>query len=203
MFNLPKSTQIKKSIYKNAIYKKFSKELSGNKKEVFDKEIKKITVIGEISEQSLNIKSTEDTKAIFIVLVELKTKDFTKTNISLISRLFGQKILIILNFEDEYRLAIYENRFFLGDWESEDEIDITIQGLNLSSIWENLVIQVSDIEIEKGNSLEEQIDREYKKKKLLEQIKIIEKKARREGQAKKKFELYKQIQAYKKELEEM
>ena len=203
MFNLPKSTEIKKNIYKNAIYKKFSKELSGNKKETFDKEIKKITVIGEISEHSLNIKSTEDTKAIFIALVELKAKDFTSANISLISRLFGQKILIVLNFEDEYRLAIYETKFFLGEWKIKNEIEIKIQGLNLSKVWENLVTQVSNIEIEEGNSLEEQIDREFEKKKLLQQIRTMEKRARREGQAKKKFELYKQIQAYKKELEGM
>lgn len=203
MFNLPKSTQIKKNIYKKAIYQKFSKELSGSKKEIFDKEIKKITVIGEISEQSVNIKATEDTKAIFVVLIELKTKDFSNVNISLVSRLFGQKILIVLNFADEYILAIYETKLLLGDWKKEGEISLRLQGLDLSIIWENLVTQVAKIEIEEGNSLVEQIDKENKKEKLIQQIEATEKKARKESQAKKKFELFQQIKAYQKELEEI
>lgn len=203
MFNLPKRTQIKKSIYKKAIYEKFPKELSGSKKEAFDKEIKKITVIGEISESSVNIKATEDVRAIFVVLIELKTKDFSNHNISHISRLFGQQILIVLNFSKEYRLAIYETKLLLGDWKNEDEISISLQGLDLSSVWDNLVAQVADITIEEGNSLVDQIDKESKKEKLRQLIKATEKKARKEQQAKKKFELFQQIKTYKKELEDI
>lgn len=203
MFNLPKKTEIKKNIYKKAIYQKFSTELLGNKKETLDKEIKKITVINEISEQSVNIKATEEVSAIFVVLIELKTKDFSSQNLSLISRLFGQKILIALRFEKEFRLAIYETKLLLGDWKTENEITLLLLGLNLSSVWENLVTQVANIEIEDGNSLVEQIDKEDKKEKLIQQIKTTEKKARREQQAKKKFELFQQLKIYQKELEEM
>lgn len=146
---------------------------------------------------------TEDVKAIFVVLIELKKKDFSDNNISHISRLFGQKILIVLNFCNEYRLAIYETKLLLGDWKNEDEIDISLQGLDLSSVWDNLVTQVADIIIEEGNSLVEQIDKEAKKEKLRRLIEVTEKKARKEQQAKKKFELFQQIKTYKKELEDI
>lgn len=203
MFDLPKKTQIKKNIYKKRIYEKFPKELSGSKKEIFDREIKKITLINEISEQSINVSPTDDVSAIFVALIELKTKDFTNANISFILRLFGQKILVVLNFEDEYRLSIYETKLLLGDWKKADEVSLRLQGLDLSNVWENLVIQVADIEIEKGNSLEDQINLEIKKEKLITLIEKTEKQARKESQAKKKFELYKQLKDYKKELEEM
>ncbi|APB30622.1 DUF4391 domain-containing protein [Vagococcus teuberi] len=203
MFDLPKKTQIKRNIYKKLIYEKFPKELSGNKKEIFDKEIKKITLINEISEQSINIRPTDNVSAIFLVLIELKTKDFTNANISLVSRLFGQKILVVLKYEDEYRLSIYETKLLLGDWKKKDEISLILQGLDLSNVWENLVTQVAKIEIEEGNSLEEQISLEARKEKLIKLIEKTEKQARKESQAKKKFELYKQLKEYKKELEEM
>jgi hypothetical protein len=203
MFNLPKTTEIRKNIYKRTIYQKFPKELSENKKDCFDKEIKKITVINEISEQSVNIRGTENLSAIFVVLIELKTKDFTYSNISLVSRLFGQKILIVLNFDKKYRLAIYETKLLLGEWKSENEINLKLQGLDLSSVWNNLVTQVANIKIEEGNSLLEQIDKEDKKEKLIQKIQDTEKRARREQQAKKKLELFQQIKAYEKELEEM
>lgn len=203
MFDLPNTTEIRKNIYKKTIYQKFSKELQGNKKESFDKDIKKITVINEISEQSVKKKKTEDVSAIFVVLIELKAKDFSLTNISLVTRLFGQKILLVLSYENEYRLAIYETKILLGDWKNEEDIRIKIQGLDLSSVWDNLVTQVADIKIEEGNSLVEQIDKEDKKEKLRQKIKNTEKKARKEQQAKKKFELFQQIKAYEKELEEI
>lgn len=203
MFDLPKNTQIKKNIYKKIIYEKFPAELSGNKKENFDKEIKKITLINEISEQSINVKPTENVSAIFVALIELKTKDFKNANISLISRLFGQKILVVLNFEDEYRLAIYETKLLLGDWKKEVDISLRLQGLDLSIVWENLVTQVADIEIDEGNTLEEQISFEAKKEKLIKLIEKTEKQARKESQAKKKFELYKTIQDFKEKLNKL
>ncbi len=203
MFNLPQTTEIRKNIYKKAMYQKFPKELSGNKKEVFDKEIKKITVINEISNQSVNIKGTEDVSAIFIVLIELRIKDFSFSNISYVSRLFGQKILIVLNFDKEYRLAIYETKLLLGEWKKEEEIHLSLNGLDLSSVWNNLVTQVAKITIEEGKSLIEQIDIEDRKEKLKLLIEITEKKARREQQAKKKFEFYQKIKDYEKEFEEM
>lgn len=203
MFNLPASTQIKKNIYKKLIYEKFPKEMSGNKKEVFDNEIRKITIVNEISEQSINVRATDDVSAIFVVLVELKTKDFNTTNISLIFRLFGQRILLILNYDDEYKLAIYETKLLLGEWKDKDEISLKLQGLELSIVWENLVTQVAEIVIEEGNSLEDQISKKAKREKLIKLIEKIEKQARKESQAKKKFELYKQLKDYKIELEDM
>lgn len=203
MFNLPRKTQIKKNIYKKLIYEKFPNELSGNRKETFDKEIMKITIINEISEQSIKIKPTEDVSAIFVVLIELKTKDFTSANISLVSKLFGQKILVVLNFEEEYRLAIYETKLLLGRWKKKDEINLNLYGLDLSIIWENLVRQVANIEIEEGKNLEEQIALEAKKEKLIKLIDKTEKQARKELQAKKKYELYRELKEYKRELEDI
>lgn len=203
MFNLPKKAQISKNIYKNAIYRNFPKELYGKKKELFDKDIRKITIVGEISEQSMNILPTEDIKSIFVVLVELKDKSFNENNIVLISKLFGQNILIVLNYQDKYKLAIFQTKLIQSNWDIEENINISFQGLNLDLVWENLVKLVGDIEVEDGNSLEDQIELNEKKKKLIRLIETTEKKARREIQSKKKFELFNKIRSYKKELEEL
>ena len=82
-------------------------------------------------------------------------------------------------------------------------ISLKIQGLDLSSVWENFVTEVSGIEIEEGNTLSEQIDIEFKKEKLKQKIESAEKKLQREIQSKKKFELFQQIKTHEKELEGM
>lgn len=201
MFNLPETTEIRKNIFKNKIYSKYKEELSGNKKEKFDREISKIIITNEISEKTIKIPKTEEISSIFIIEIDLKTRDYTESNIVLITRLFGQNILYILNYKDQYKLAIFKEKLITSQWQKEEEIDLRLQGLNLSSIWDNLVIQVGDIEVEEGKTLEEQIEIDERREKLEKLILKTKKKMAREIQAKKKHELFKELKRYKEELE--
>ena len=110
MFDLPKTSEIRKPLHKKLIYEKYAAELSGNKKDKFDADISRMIITNEISETSVNIKATEEISAIFVLQVELKTKEYDDKNIVMISKLFGQKLLIILHYENKYQLAIYETR---------------------------------------------------------------------------------------------
>ncbi len=203
MFELPKSTEIRKPIHKKLIYQKFSTELSGDKKSRFDEDISRIIITNEISENSINIKATEDVSAIFVVQIELKTRDYNDRNITLVSKLFGQNLLLVLHYEDEYQLAIYETQLLKSEWKLESDITLSMQGLDMKGVWDHLVIQVSGITPEEGNTLREQIGIEAEKEKLRKQIADLENKARKEAQSKKKFEMFQRIKEYQKKLEEM
>ena len=203
MFDLPKSTEIRKPIHKKLIYQKFSSELSGDKKSRFDEDISRITITNEISENSVNIKATEDVSAIFVVQIELKTKDYNDRNIILVSKLFGQNLLLVLHYEGEYQLAIYETRLLKSGWKREGDITLSMQGLDMKGVWDHLVTQVSGIAPEEGNTLREQIGIESEKEKLRKQIVDLENKAHKETQSKKKFEMFQRIKEYQKKLEEM
>jgi hypothetical protein len=203
VFDLPKSTEIRKPIHKKLIYQKFSIELSGDKKSRFDEDISRIIVTNEISENSVNIKATEEVSAIFVVQIELKTKDYNDRNIILVSKLFGQNLLLVLHYEDEYQLAIYETKLLKSDWKGGGDITLSMQGLDMKGVWDHLVTQVSGIAPEEGNTLSEQISIESEKEKLRKQIADLENKARKEAQSKKKFEMFQRIKEYQKKLEEM
>lgn len=202
MLKLPENTKVDKIIYKKLIYQKFSKELFGNRKKEFDEDIKKITITNELSSASLNIQN-QDEKNIFVIRIDLKRKEINEKNISLITRLFKQRLLIVLKYGEEIKLAIYETKLLTNKWQNEEEVEINIEYKNLSKIWEKLVVQISKIEIEEGNKLEEQIKKESKKEKLQKKINDIEKKARKEIQSKKKLELFKEVKKLKKELEKI
>ena len=77
------------------------------------------------------------------------------------------------------------------------------KSLTTTAVWESLVTQVSGIVVSAENSLDEQIVIEQEKAKLLKQIEDLDKKARKETQAKKKFEMFQRLKAYQKRLEEM
>ena len=203
MFDLPKSTEIRKPIHKKLIYQKFPAELNGEKRKRFDEDISRITVTNEISEKSINIRPTDEVSSIFVIQIELKSKEYNDRNIALVSKLFGQKLLLVLHVDGEYQLAIYETQLLKSEWKKEAEIKLRIDGLDLGTVWNNLVTAVSGISAQDGNTLSEQIGIEAEKERLKKIIVELERKARKEVQSKRKFELHRQIGEYKKRLEVM
>lgn len=203
MFDLPKTSEIRKPLHKKLIYGKYAAELTGNKKDRFDADISRMIITNEISEASVNIKATEAISAIFVLQVELKRKEYDDKNIIMISKLFGQKLLIVLHYKDAYQLAIYETRLLKSDWKNEEEISLKLKGLDLGSVWDNFITQISGINVQDGNTLVEQINLEAEKEKLRKQIAELEIKARKEVQSKKKFEMVQRVNLYKERLRNM
>ena len=200
---LPSSTEIRKPVDKKLLYAKFPTEMSGERRKQFDDDIGRIIVTNEISPVSVNIKEGEQVKSIFVLQVELKNKAYNERNIVLISKLFGQHLLIALKYADEVQLATYQTRLLHSEWMEVDNACVKLSGLDLDAVWESLVTQVSGIVVATENSLDEQIVIEQEKAKLTKQIEDLEKKARKETQAKKKFEMFQRLKAYQKQLEEM
>ena len=200
---LPSSTEIRKPVHKKMLYAKFPTELSGEKRKQFDDDIGRIIITNEISPVSVNIKEGEQVKSIFVLQVELKNKAYNERNIVLISKLFGQHLLIVLKYADEVQFATYQTRLLHSEWMEADNACVKLSGLDLDAVWENLVTKISGIVVTDEHSLDEQIVIEQEKVKLLKQIEELEKKARKETQAKKKFEMFQRLKEYQKRLEEM
>ena len=183
---LPSSTEIRKPIHKKILYAKFPTELSGERRKQFDDDIGRIIITNEISSVSVNIKEGEQVKSIFVLQVELKNKAYNERNIVLISKLFGQHLLIVLKYVDEVQFATYQTRLLHSEWMEADNACIKLLGLDLDAVWENLVTQISGIVVTDDHSLDEQIVIEQEKAKLLKQIEELDRKARKEMQADRK-----------------
>ena len=193
MLGLPKTTEMSKQLPKKAIYTKF--QMNTAAKEKIDADISRITIVNEIAPNKVNIPSGEDVKSFFVLLVSLKKKEYDEKTVATLSKLIPQNILFVLEYENESRLAIYHTKVMQTSWKPTEEQKVELKGLNLDTVWENIVIAVGGVNIEKGNSLDEQIEINEKKQKLEKEIAKLEKQARAEKQPKKKFEL---VQAEKK-----
>lgn len=195
MLGLPIQTEVKKQLPKSAIYTKF--QMNNAQKEKIDADISKMVIVNEILPSTVNIAAGESIKAFFVVNVLLKNKKYDERNIAMISKLIPQNILFILEFENEIQLAIYHTKLIHTEWLPKDDKKITLKGFDLDSIWENIILQIGEIEIEQGNTLDDQIAIDDKKAKLEKEIARLEKQARNEKQPKKKFELVQKIQKLK------
>ena len=187
MLGLPKSTELNKLLPKKAIYAKF--QMNTAAKDRFDADISRINIVGEISPNTVSIAVGEGVNAIFILLVSLKHKDFQVNTIAQISKLIDQNMLLILEHEDQRKLAIYHTKLIQTEWTPADDCSITLKGLDLAAVWENLIVQVGGITVQQGHTLDQQIVADEKRTKLEKEIARLEKLARAEKQPKKKFEL--------------
>ena len=191
MLGLPKSTVLSRQLPKKAIYEKFNMNTAA--KEKFDADISRINIVAEISPNTVNIDKGESVSVIFVLQVVLKHKEFEDKTVSQISKLIDQNMVLVLDCDGERKLAIHHTKLLQTDWKHSDECSIALKGLNLDTVWENLITQVGSIEIEQGHSLDEQIAADEQKAKLEKEIARLEKQARNEKQPKKKFELVQEI----------
>ena len=111
-------------------------------------------------------------------------------------------MIFVLQYEDEYQLAIYQTRLLASDW-YEEEIKLIISGLSLDKVWEQMVTQISGIVASDEKTLDEQIAIEEQKKQLQKKIIELDKKARKEVQSKKKYEMFQRMKEYQKQLEKL
>ena len=197
MLGLPKTTEIRKQISKKAVYSKF--QMNAAAKEKFDADISKVILVNEVNPDSVNVPAGENVHGFFVMLAVLKKRDFDEKIIAALSKMIKQNILFVLEYESESKLAIYHTKLMQTDWKSTDEQRIELQGLNLDKVWENIVIAIGGVNIEEGNTLDQQIETDEKRRKLEKEIEKLEKQARAELQPKKKFELVTKINILKKE----
>ena len=190
MLGLPESTEVRQFISKAAIYRKF--ELNNSQQNSFDEDIKKITIVNEISSQTVKL-SGSDENSFFVLEVQLKHKNYDKKNIERLSKLIDQNILLVLTYEDEARLAVFKTILHETVWEQLENINLTLTGLSFDALWENVSRTVGGIETQEESTLEEQITSNIVKARIQKQIDALKKKMKSEKQFNRQIEIKAEI----------
>ena len=197
MFGLPNTTWIRKQLPKKAIYAKFG--LKPAQRDGFDADVSRIDIVAVVSPTTVPaIAAGKDIKEFYVLAVQLKKKDYDEKNVAMLSKLIPQNILFALQYEEQTQLAIYHTKLIRSDWKSSDEITISLTGLNLDTVWENIIKAIGEIQVQEGKTLTEQIQDDEQRAKTLKLIADLEKKMAKETQPRKKRELFEHIKHLKK-----
>ena len=107
-----------------------------------------------------------------------------------------------LHFQEEVQFAINHTKLITSDWKSDtpDLSFLTLNGLNLDTVWDNIVISIGDIQMEQGKSVAEQISADNQRAKILAQIAVLERKMAIEKQPRRKREYFEQIKKLKNQI---
>lgn len=201
MYGLPQTTEVRKQLPKKAIYAKF--DLKPSQRESFDADIARIDIVAVVSSSTVPaIAEGKEVKEIYLLALQMKRKEYDSKNIVLLTKLIPQRMVFALQFEEQTQFAIYHTKLITSAWQLTTHSSqlIAIKGLNLDTVWENIVTHIGEIEVTDGNTLAEQIVADDAHAKLIKQIELLEKKARAEKQPRKKLELFEKLKELKKKL---
>lgn len=135
---------------------------------------------------------------IFVVEVSLKTRDFDIKNITLLAKSIPQHIVYMLRYDNEIKLAVFHAKLFSSVWQDIDAATLPLNGLNLDTVWENIVSSIGEFSVEQDKSLTEQIKVDEERDKFLRQIAALERQMNTTKQPRRKRELFVELQNLKK-----
>ena len=199
MLGLPKATELNKKLPKTAVYAKF--QMNTAEKAKIDADISRITIVNEVSASKVNIAPGEKVQAFFVLQVVLKRREFNERTLIVLSKLIPQNMVLLLEYDGQAKLAVYHTKLLQTPWSDPDTLSLAINGLNMDAVWENVIVQIGGIQVQEGNTLDQQIAQDEQKAKLEKEIARLKKQLWAEKQPKKKFELNFKIKELQKQLE--
>ena len=199
MYGLPISTERKKQLPKKAIYAKF--DLKPSQRESFDTDVARIDIVAVVSSATVPALSEgTEIKEFYLLAVQMKRKEYDTKNIALLTKLIPQKMVLVLQFEEQTQFAIYHTKLISSAWQPTEDAVLPLSGLNLDTVWEGIVKSIGQIDVENGNTLTEQIATNDQRAKLLAQIAALERKMASEKQPRRKREYFEQIKKLKNQI---
>lgn len=202
MFGLPAATALNKPLPKKAVFETFAPKPSARR--LFDAQISRMAIAAEISPQTVNIAAGEEVSLVFVIHLLLKVPDCDAKNLLLLSRLIKQHMLFALHHENTVRLAVFRaGKMLFSEEKAQDEWAIPLGGTNMDTLWDNICAAVAGIELSGDRKLDAAIIANEERAELLRQIALLEKKAMKERQPRKKWDYAEEIQRLKAVLEKI
>lgn len=199
MLGLPKATELNKKLPKSAVYAKF--QMNTAEKAKIDADISRITIVNEVSAAKVNIAPGEKVQAFFVLQVMLKRREFNERTLIVLSKLIPQNMVLLLEYDGQAKLAVYHIKLLQTPWKGPETLSLAISGLNMDAVWENVIVQIGGIQVQEGNTLDQQIAQDEQKAKLEKEIARLQKQLWAEKQPKKKFEIVQRINTLKVKLD--
>lgn len=217
MFGLPKTTDFNKKIPKQKFYEKL--EITPALKRVFVEQIKAVYWTNKIAASTTNLAVGKYVSEIEIFKVELSSDNLDLSALQLIDKAIPYHIIFALCFDDLYQFVtsfklnslrpspytLTPLSFFRTPWLPESELTLPINGLDLDTVYENIVRFIAGDVLtpkeDKKESLQESIEKSEYRQKLTKQIERLQSKINKEKSFPIQVELNTQLKALKRELE--
>ena len=215
MINLPESTCYNKRIPKQKFYDNI--KINTRLQQQITAEIESIYWKHKLSPETLNISAGKYVHEIEIIEIAVRQQGISTSIIEAIDREIPYHILFILRYQELAQLWISykessKNRegkfkvdsYYCTAWAKPNQLKITIEGLTLDKVYENLIQQIAGDKlcVTEESDLKNAINEAKETEKLQRQIKQLENKIDKEKQFNRKVKLMGELRKLKSRLNE-
>lgn len=212
----PQATEFNKRIPKQKFYENL--EVSPALRRVFVDQIRLVYWRNKLAASTLNIAAGEAVTEIEVFEVRLNDLQLDEAVLKQIDKEIPYHILFILTCDGKAQAwigykeaaasgsnAFKVSRYYHTDWMPEDELHLSIDGLNIDAVYESLVRQIAGdkLQTDSGESLKESVVRDEKKKQLEKQISTLENKMKKEKQLNRRMQMNAELKRLGKEMKKL
>ena len=215
MFGFPVSTEFNKRIPKQKFYENI--EVSPFVKRIFVEQIRIIYWRNKLAAATLHLAAGDAVTEIEVFEVKLNVPQLDEAVLRQIDKAIPYHILFVLTYEGKAQAwigykevsagghAFKVNRYYHTEWAAEEELKLTVDGLNMDAVYESLVRQIAGERLQAAphESLKESVGRDEERRRLEKQIAALENAMRKEKQLNRKMELNAELKKLRKELEKL
>lgn len=207
----PKKTEINKPFKTKLV-----QHLSGIEKKELQQNTEKVTLSNTLRQDTLNVEKGKRFVEIFVFDYFLKDKKVSDNLITAIEKIIPKHIVHILHNKDRVQIVVtYKEKgannqvkvvkIYRTEWIDDAQELLKINGLNIDTIYDNFIEQVScgKVEIEQETTIKEAVDKSIDKEKLERKINLLENKMNNEKQFNKQLKLKDELKKLKKQLNEI
>lgn len=126
MISFPSSAKVNRILPKEAFYKHLN--LSGELKGKFVSDLQRVTLEYSLTAQTLNLELCEAVDEILLLIVELKKRDADPRLFEVIARQNSHRMIFLLRYAGQVRLAIYHSKLYQTQWHPEEELTLQARG---------------------------------------------------------------------------
>lgn len=216
MFGFPTSTEFGKRIPKQKFYENIS--VTPALKRAFVEQIRLIYWRNKLAVSTLNLAAGDTVTEIEIFEVRLNAPQISEAVLRQIDREIPYHILFILTCDGKVQAwigykeeAISGNevfkvsRYYHTEWMPENKLQFHVEGLNMDVVYENLVRQIAGeaLQASAGESLQDSVERDERRRQLEKQINALESIMRKERQLNRQVEINEEMKRLRSEKEKI
>lgn len=214
ILNYPESCIVDRVVPKTMFYKFM--EVNPRMKSRFVNDVVRITWLYKLAPGTLNVTASDGMQEIEVFVAQLKGPDCPPDLFSFIDQnmphhivfilAYGDNAMILLNYKDwtdDTHTKFRITQSFTTLWRPVNELQLPVQGLSLSRIYDNFVASISGIGEHKAGAMAEIVELKQRIAKIEAELNTLQAKVRKEKQFNIQMEMNKQVKAKRKELAEL
>ena len=207
----PRTTIVGKPVPKNAFYKHL--EVNAKIKQRFVDDVVSIHWLYKLAPSTINVEDGKQVHEIVVFSAVLKSKDCPDDVFLFIDQNMPRHVVFILEYENRYKVLLNYKEWkdgqngqfkiimtFATEWLTDNQLLLTLEGLNMDALYEAMAGQVSGFGTKKAEDTKRIVELEGLIDKAKREVNTIQKQIRNERQLNRQMELNGEARGIKKQI---